>query len=136
MRTGPLLVLIALAAAATGANAPIPQDPARAEERSKDALRWNRATLREVYDKLGKRDPKWDEPARQALDLAARHFAQQVKPVVAQAEIMDQAAKAVEAGCDDPMILYLYAVTSTSRPQIGKDEYERRVHAAARRKGA
>ena len=99
-------------AAAPGDDKPIPQDTARMEQRSRDRLEWNRRTLAVAYDKVGKKDPRWDGPAREALELAARMFSQQVDPVVSLSDIHGPAKKAVDAGCKDPMILYLYARTS------------------------
>src|SRR2546423_310736 len=39
------------------------------------ALAFNRRMLVGVYDKSGKRDPKWDEPARALLEKTAAGFA-------------------------------------------------------------
>ena len=98
-----------LAAAAIGADKPIPQDTVRMEKRSRDRLEWNRQTLQGSYDKAGKKDPRWDEPAREALEMAARMFSFQVDPVLHPNDVHVPAKKAVDAGCDDPLILYLYA---------------------------
>ena len=67
-----------LSAAATGADKPIPQDHARMEQRARERLEWNRQTLQGAYDKVGKKDRRWDESAREALDLAARMFSARV----------------------------------------------------------
>jgi hypothetical protein len=130
MRTGILLSLIALAAAAAGADAPIPQDHKAMEKRSRDSLEWNKRTLGDAYAKVGKRDKRWDGPAAEALDKAARMFSQQTDPVIAPADVHALAGRAIEAGCDDPMILYLHARTSVGKNYPGYDEYERR-HLAA-----
>jgi hypothetical protein len=130
MRTGPLLVLIALAAAATGADAPIPQDRAAMEKRSRDSLEWNKRSLGDAYLKVGKRDKRWDGPAADALEKAARMFSQQTDPIVAPADVHAPAKRAIEAGCDDPMILYLRARTSVGKDYPGPAEYEKR-HLAA-----
>ena len=50
------------------------------EKRYRERLEWNRRTLEGAYEKVGKKDPRWDGPAREALDLAARLFSQQVDP--------------------------------------------------------
>lgn len=87
---------------ADAADDTIPQDAARMEQRSRDRLEWNRRTLVGAYDKVGKKDPKWDESARRAFDLAARMFSQQVDPQVTLGDIHVPAKNAVDSGCDDP----------------------------------
>ncbi len=75
----PMLVIglyFLVAAQAIAADKPIPQDTAQMERRSRELLDWNRRTLQGAYDKFGKRDPRWDKPAREAMDLAARMFSQ------------------------------------------------------------
>jgi hypothetical protein len=57
-----------------------PQDKAAIEKRRHDLLAWNRRTLQEAYDQVGKKNPRWDEPARKTLDLAARMFSGEVDP--------------------------------------------------------
>src|SRR5205823_788244 len=114
------LTLIA-SSAAVGADAPIPQDTARMEKRARERLEWNRQTLGAAYEKAGKKDARWDKPAREALDLAARMFAVYDDPVVLPAEVHAAAKKAVDAGCDDPMILYLYARTSVDKEYPGPE---------------
>ena len=58
-------------------------------------------------------------------------FSQQVDPVVALSDIHGPAKKAVDAGCKDPMILYLYARTSIGPFFPKLPEYNRRLQAAA-----
>ena len=124
-------LILLLPASAPAAEKPIPQDHARMEKRFLDRLEWNRRTLQGTYDKIGKKDPRWDAPAREALELAARMFAQQVDPVVALADVHVPARTAVDAGCDDPLILYLYGRTSIGRYYPKPQEYDRRLKAAA-----
>jgi hypothetical protein len=132
MRTQLVVGLILWASAvASGAEKPIPQDTAQMEQRYRERLEWNRKTLGQAYDKIGKRSPRWDEPARAALDLVARMFSQQQDPVIIPDNIHSLAKKAVEAGCDDPMILYLYARTSDGPLMPSPAEYSRRLSAAA-----
>ena len=101
------------------------------EKRYRERLEWNRRSLESAYDKVGKKDPRWDKPAREALDLAARMFSQQVDPAVALSDIHGPAKKAVEAGCDDPLILYVYARSPVDTSFPGDAEYNRRAQAAA-----
>ena len=124
--------LILLASAATvGADRPIPQDADRMEKRSREWLAWNRRTLGDAYDRVGKKDPRWDKPAREALDLAARMFAQQGDPPVSNADVYVPANRAVEAGCDDPMVLYVYARLSIGVNAPKPEEARRRLQDAA-----
>lgn len=131
----PALVVVGLtflaAATAVGAEKPIPQDKARLEKRRADRLEWHRKTLRGSYDKAGKKDPRWDKAAGEALDLAARMFSSQVEPSIKPADVHAAAKKAVDAGCDDPLIQYLFARTSYGVESKNLRDYNRRVQAAA-----
>ena len=117
---------------AIGANKPIPQDTVRMEKRFRERLEWNRRTLEGSYDWAGKKDPRWDPAAREALDAAARMFSFQVDPFVYLKDVHVPAKKAVDAGCDDPLILYLYARTSVGKDFPGDDEYDRRLEESLR----
>ncbi len=110
---------------------PIPQDAARMEKRDRERLEWHRKTLQGVYDKVGKKDPRWDKPAREALDLAARMFSQQLDPAVLSADVHAAAKKAVDAGCGDPMIQYLYVRTSLGEEGANRRDYKLRLQNAA-----
>jgi hypothetical protein len=125
------LTLFAAAAAAVGADAPIPQATARMEKRSRERLEWNRRSLEGAYDRVGRKDPRWDKPAREALGLAARVFSQQFDPVVSPPDVHVPAKKAVNAGCDDPLILYVYFRSPVDTSFPGQGEYNRRAQAAA-----
>jgi hypothetical protein len=59
-------------------------------------------------------------------------FAHRVDPVVTRAEVHDAARRAVEAGCDDAMVLYLYGRYSVGSNYPGEEEYTRRVESAAK----
>jgi hypothetical protein len=73
-----------------------------------ERLAWHKATLTQAYEIVGSRSPKWDAAATNALaDFA------QVRAGSADAETLvslagDSAQEAVQAGCNDPMIHYLY----------------------------
>jgi hypothetical protein len=120
-----------LSAAAVGVEKPIPQDYARMEQRARERLEWNRRTMQGAYDRVGKKDPRWDKPAREALDLAALMYSQQVNPLIWSADVHPSAKRAIEAGCDDPLILYVYARTSAGPYAPTPEEYRRRLQAAA-----
>ena len=70
-------------------------------------------TLKDAYDKIGKRDPKWDESARGALDLRRPH-PRRTRMSARRRKLRyvdDHVNKAIQAGCDDPMLLYLHTRT-------------------------
>ncbi len=126
-----LIGLVVGGSVAVAADPPIPQDPVFMKKRLQDWLVWNRLTLGDFYAKSGKKSPKWDKPAEAALEQAARMFSLQDDPFVTPADIHKSVKPAVAAGCDDPLILYLYAVTSTDPDFPGEAEYIRRVQRAA-----
>jgi hypothetical protein len=122
---------VVLSTAAIGAEKPIPQDSARMEKQFRERLEWNRQTLGVAYDKIGKKDPRWDKPASQALNLAALTFSQQYEPLVRLTDVHPPAKSAIDAGCNDPLILYLYARSSVGEHYPAEAELNRRVQAAA-----
>jgi hypothetical protein len=90
---------------AADANVPPPTDA------SVKRQKWVEKEVLKAYDEVGRRNAKWDEAARQALRLTVDEWSG-VRPRLDGAFAQFQAAKrAVEAGCDDPMILYVYAET-------------------------
>jgi hypothetical protein len=129
-----LVISLALlvSAEAAAADKPIPQDTVRIEKHRRDRLEWNRRMLQGAYDKVGKKDPRWNEPARKALDLAARMFSQEVDPVVTQRDIAAPAKAAIDAGCDDPLVVYLYTQTLGRPNGPGANDIIRRVKDAAK----
>jgi hypothetical protein len=110
---------------------PIPQDAAAIEKRRHDLLAWNHRTLKDAYECVGKKDPRWDKPARETLDLAARMFSGEVDPQVTFTDVHSAAKAAVDAGCVDPMVFYLYARTSIGANDPGPQEARRRARVAA-----
>jgi hypothetical protein len=77
------------------------------------ALAWNRKSLIGAYIKSGRRRPEWNLPASLALEAYAR-----VRQAVCAGKQADESLlqdikancrKAVEAGCNDALILYLHA---------------------------
>jgi hypothetical protein len=107
---------------------PVPQDPGRQQERWDELLEWNRRTLGGAYEEVGKKDPRWDGPAREALERAAGLFSQDGTPAE---DVYASIREAVEAGCDDPLVLYLYGRSSINSNDPGPREYGRRLKAAA-----
>jgi hypothetical protein len=88
---------------------PVPQDPAK-QERLRQARRsWYHATTVAAYDAVGRKSPKWDEPARRALNAIARYWAEPYS-LIRQDELRSVAEgceQALQAGCDDPLVGYL-----------------------------
>jgi hypothetical protein len=110
--------IVALVSAATsvgadapsgGKNAAIPQDLAKAEKLRKMRLDWYRNNTVRAYDRVGNKSPKWDEPARNALESVALKWAEPNSPVtLEQMRVLAEACeKATAAGCDDPLICFL-----------------------------
>ncbi|CAN5603738.1 hypothetical protein BH10PLA1_BH10PLA1_19280 [soil metagenome] len=78
------------------------------QKRLADRLAYNRRTLGDAYDKIGKKDPKWDTQARRGLELAAVYYTR----VSILGDTDNRAAlaslrAAVTKGCDDPLVAYL-----------------------------
>jgi hypothetical protein len=111
---------------------PIPQDPERQEQWFDEMLAWNRRTLGGAYEKVGKKDPRWDKDAREALDTTARFFSHDPDTRVNLIMIHNAAKRAVDTGCDDPLVLYLYARSSEGPYDPGIKELDRRNIAAAK----
>ncbi len=110
----------------------IPQDPAQRARHARERLEWNRRLLVDSYEKVGNKDPRWDGPAREALTKAALLFAGQGGPDTRPEDVYKAARLAVDAGCDDPMILHVYATTSRAAEKLAAVEYKRRMAEATR----
>lgn len=88
---------------------PSPAEKKRAvEAATQDRLKWEQKNLTEAYLQAGHTDPKWDEPAKTALDELARFLAgvtgaEEDAPSI----ISNNCVAAVGFGCDDPLIRYL-----------------------------
>jgi hypothetical protein len=121
----------AVAAVATAPGALIPQDAAAIEKRRLDRMAWNRRTLVGAYEEVGKKNARWDEPARKAMELAARMFSQEADPDVTLGDVHTPAKAAINAGCDDPMVLYLYSRASEGPNDPGQPEASHRAREAA-----
>ncbi|HEV2293916.1 MAG TPA: hypothetical protein VGR35_08665 [Tepidisphaeraceae bacterium] len=80
-------------------------------------LDFNRRTSVETYKAVGKRDPKWDQPAVAFLEVLARYFANskaadryRIEPAPTLQELEAQARALISIGCDDPLVIYGLAV--------------------------
>jgi peroxiredoxin len=91
-----------------------------AEERQR-RLAWNLKTLVEPYEHAGYTNAKWDDFAKLALIEFARARAIMFDTNEPWAEIIStNAAAAVQAGCDDPMVDYLFVKFSLNQTNSSK----------------
>jgi hypothetical protein len=110
----------------------ISQDTAKIEKRRRERLEWNRRTLSGAYDKVGKKNPKWDEKTREAMDLAARMFSLQADPTISMDDIHRPSKAAVAAGCDDPLLVYLFNRSAFGKDYPGEQEMILRMKASGK----
>ncbi|MFL5340094.1 MAG: hypothetical protein ACJ8F7_08075 [Gemmataceae bacterium] len=126
------VVLFAFPPCRVAAGVPaIPQDPEKQEQLEREKLSWNRRTLGGAYEKVGKKDARWDDQARVALEKAAQYFCDPLASSAAEHETYMAAKQAIDAGCDDPLIIYLFARMSYGPDDPGEAEKDRRYTAAA-----
>ena len=108
-----VLAMVFLLLTATGCKktaVPALNHPTLSPEQAKEQrLTWNLKTLVEAYQKAGHTSPKWDEPAKRALTEFARSRSQCTESNEAWGWIIaTNCESAVQAGCDDPMVKYLF----------------------------
>lgn len=79
------------------------------DESKPSRLEWNLKTTVEAYNHAGFTNAEWDEPARQSLAELARLLSAETNSNERCAEIIStNATAAVEAGCNDPLINYVF----------------------------
>jgi hypothetical protein len=106
--TAGFLLLTAMGCKKAAAPKPI-QTTLSPEQAKEQRLAWNLKTLVEAYQQAGHTSPKWDEPAKRALTEFARSRSQSTESNEAWGLIIStNCIAAVDAGCDDPMIRYLF----------------------------
>jgi hypothetical protein len=94
-------------------------------------LKWNLKTTVEAYEKIGVRNAQWDEPARKCLTEFARLRGGDVSTNEAAREIVSSNSEAaVNAGCTDPLVTYLYIRFAFPHTN-SKVEFAKRYYAAA-----
>ena len=84
------------------------------------------------YDKVGKKDPKWDKLAHEAMEHAARMFSLQLDPPVRMGEIYEASKAAVAAGCDDPLVVYLLNRSAQGKNYPGHEQIIERMKASGK----
>src|SRR5258708_34636901 len=96
-----------------GSEAPSAADALAADGQKEfdSRLKWNLETLVGEYRAHGRRNPKWDESAEEALTAfaQARTFSDSVRGNGPVARIPAAVKSAITNGCDDPMLRYLQA---------------------------
>src|SRR5688572_24957312 len=81
---------------------------APARETCATVLAWHRQHVADAYERVGRRNPKWDEPARQVIAATARMWCQDHTPTADERDVIRvQGVKAIQSGCDDPVVLYV-----------------------------
>ena len=111
---------------------PVPASlmPAPWQPRVDRMVNWNRRTLADAYDKVGKKSPNWDDHAHAAMELTALYFSNSTDPRVQAKDIRAATQKALDAGCDDPLILFLHARSAS--PKAPDAELDRDYAKAAK----
>lgn len=93
-------------------------------------LEWNLKTTVEAYNKAGNKSIIWDDSARRCLTAFAHSRAQDSTNEPWNEVVSTNAAAAMDAGCTDPMINYLYI--RFAMPQTNsKVEFARRLYDTA-----
>src|SRR5687768_13484793 len=71
-------------------------------------LSWNKATLSGAYQRVGLTNAAWDKAAIEALDnFAVLRSVRHTNYAPYNKAISNQTAKAIAAGCTDPLVGYL-----------------------------
>jgi hypothetical protein len=73
-----------------------------------ERLAWHTQTMVKAYDSVGRHDPKWDESAHNALSRFAQVRSGKERVETGGPAIGLATQEAVAAGCDDPLIRYVY----------------------------
>ncbi|HTR43940.1 MAG TPA: hypothetical protein VMH87_20195 [Pseudomonadales bacterium] len=119
-----LLIVASIFLAGCGAGSSKKISPEVAQTNQLD---WNMKTLVTAYQNNGSTDSRWDEPATRALTEFARTRARVTDLYEPWSEIIGTNCEAaVNAGCDDPMIRYLYiknAMSQTNSPKAFSDAF-------------
>jgi hypothetical protein len=87
---------------------PIPQNQKSIDRRRADRLAYYRSTTVEAYSKVGKRNPKWDDAAKDALAKLAIAKSNDDRYVDAAEAACVALEKAISLECDDPLIRYAH----------------------------
>lgn len=110
---------------------PIPQDLAKQRQQRRDMLAWHQKAFVDSYNRIGKKDPRWDDSARKALALAARLYSHDPDPDAIPERIYESSGKALITGCRDALVYWVYARESVFSNYPGQDRYANRLYQSA-----
>ena len=107
-------------------NIKVKTTPVSAEARAK----WVSQTFLGDYDRVGRKDPKWDSAAREALTIMADIYLNPTNATPARTGKLSAVLQsAIDAGCDDPLIRYLHLRWGQSTFNLStKERAERTDH--------
>jgi tetratricopeptide (TPR) repeat protein len=131
LATVAVLILMATTDAIRADVWPIPQNLEKAKRVRLDRLAWIKRTLADPYDTVGKKDPRWDEIVHELMKVAVSYFDRMDDGPV-QDDVFRLAKRAIDSGCNDPIVLYIYARASSGRLFPGLAEADARFEAAAK----
>ena len=80
--------------------------PDQVAKQRKEKQAFLKRTTYDMYDKVGEKDPRWDDDARKALEFMGRFWANESGWDREMG--WRHAEKAIKAGCTDPFIRYVY----------------------------
>jgi hypothetical protein len=107
-------------------------DSAVTSKRLSAAVTWQNDTLVKAYDRVGHRDPKWNEAVHTGLGFIARASALDPgRPVDASDQARVWLRKAVNLGCQDALVNFLLAELSQS--DVSRKESADRIRSTALR---
>lgn len=119
--------LFALCLLLVGCSKPHPSVKLSPEALRQARLDWNLKTLVTAYQNAGNSDAEWDGPATRALTEFAQLRAGTADPGDPGAEIIStNCSAAINAGCKDPMVRYLYikfSMNQSNTPQAFLDAF-------------
>lgn len=116
-----LILFVGLAWIAVSGVADAKEPKLTSAERDKRVLAWYRKSLVDAYDKHGSKDPSWDALAKKTLELTVIVWAnRRDRDHDEDVRLLEVSEKAINAGCDDPMIAYIRARTiQRAKPSAG-----------------
>ena len=89
-------------------------------ETKQQSWKWNERTALDAYNRVGRRSPKWDDAAREGIRLF-------VAPglIAPSGSCRPLLEKAIDAGCDDPLVVYMEARTLEMTPDPDRATLDR-----------
>jgi hypothetical protein len=88
--------------------------------------RWYQNHVVEAYQKLGRRSPAWDDTVVQMLNMTSSLI--DVDFTVAQTQV-GLANKAIDAGCDDPLVLFHHARAQRIGGAVSSTDFRQAIQA-------